>query len=82
MINLAGSFLYVRDSKILMEPTSVNALSTGIIAFVTIIGVMFGIYYNLKTTNTSTSYIMLFEVLFVISVGLVASWIKGGMENE
>ena len=65
-----------------MNTDQVNALSTSVIAFVTIIGLMVGFYYNLKATKTSILYIILFELLFVAAVWLFTSWVKGGMKNE
>jgi len=65
-----------------MNAEDINALSTSVIAFVAIIGLMVGLYYNLKATDTSIAYIIVFELLFVVAVWLFTSWIKGGMKNE
>ena len=65
-----------------MNAEDINALSTSVIAFVTIIGLMVGFYYNLKATNTAIVYIIFFELLFVVAVWLFTSWIQGGMKNE
>jgi len=65
-----------------MNAENISALSTSIIAFVTIIGLMVGFYYNLKATNTAIIYIIAFELLFIVAVWLFTSWVKGGMKNE
>ncbi len=43
-----------------MESDEIGALSEAVIAFVTIIGLMVGFYYNLKISNTGFWYIILF----------------------
>lgn len=63
-----------------METEEIIALSESIIAFVTIIGLMVGFYYNLKTSNTGIWYIILFESSFVIAISLFASWVRGEMK--
>ena len=65
-----------------MIAEDIGALSTSVIAFVIIIGLMVGFYYNLKATNTPIAYIIVFELLFIVAVWLFTSWIKGGMKNE
>ena len=51
-----------------METNKVNALSTATIAFVTILGLMIGFYYNLTTTDTKVLYILILEIIMIISV--------------
>lgn len=53
-----------------MRTDKLNALSTATIAFVTIIGLMVGFYYNLKESNTGSINIIILESLFVISIYL------------
>jgi len=65
-----------------MEANKINALSTAVIAFVTIIGLMFGFYYNLKAAGTKSLYIAFFELLIIIAIWLFVSWIRGGIKNE
>ncbi len=59
-----------------MKSNSLSAISTAVIAFVTIIGLMFGFYYNLKIMNVKIAYISMFELFFVISIWLFTSRIK------
>ena len=59
-----------------MEANNINALSTATIAFVTIIGLMFGFYYNLKISNTNFWRIIFLELLFIIALGLFIIWMK------
>ena len=66
-----------------MKPNELNALSTAVIAFVTVIGVLVGLYYNLKTFKFETLYIMFIELLFLIALSLFIFWIKrGGIKDE
>lgn len=65
-----------------MKAGSIGALSTSVIAFVTVVGLMVGLYYDLKSTNTLLQHIILLELLFLLAVALFTSWIKGGIENE
>ena len=44
-----------------MDSHQISAISTSVIAFMTIIGLMFGFYYNLRTTNTRILHIIIFE---------------------
>ena len=50
-----------------MNSDKISAISTAVIAFVTIIGLMIGFYYNLKSSNTKVLYILIFELLILIS---------------
>jgi len=59
-----------------MDSHQISAISTSVIAFMTIIGLMFGFYYNLRTTNTRILHIIIFEALFLVSVWLFILWIK------
>lgn len=76
------AFYRLGDAIMNMKAENVSALSTSVIAFVTIIGLMAGFYYSLRATNTTLFYIIAFELLFVVAVWLFTSWIKGGMKNE
>ncbi|MBI2499010.1 hypothetical protein HYV88_02095 [Candidatus Woesearchaeota archaeon] len=57
-----------------MKAEKISALATSTIAFVTIIGLMVGFYYNLKSSNINIFYIIIFELLFVLAIGLFISW--------
>ena len=65
-----------------MNPNDINALATSVIAFITIIGLMFGFYYNLKTFNIKLNYILVFELLFVIAISFFISGVRGVMKDE
>ena len=64
-----------------MNTHKITSLSTAVIAFVTTIGLMFGLYYNLKFFNTNLIYIIIFELLFIFALFLFISWIRGGIEK-
>ena len=65
-----------------MQSNKINALAMAVVAFVTVIVAMFGFYYNLKTSETHLGWILVFELLFLVAVGIFVSWVKGGMKNE
>ncbi len=57
-----------------MKADQLNALSSTVIAFVTLVGLMVGLYFNLKET-TPIRYILIFEGLFLIAVVCVIVWV-------
>lgn len=59
----------------------INTISTAIIAYVTMVGLMSGLYFNLKALNISLIYILLFETIFIFSIWLFISWIKIKVKN-
>lgn len=65
-----------------MNSSNINALATSVIAFVTIIGLMFGFYYNLKIFNVKTISVVLLELIFVIIIWLFISGVRGVIKNE
>ena len=65
-----------------MDYHQIHALSTSVIAFVTVIGLMVGFYYNLRVTDTPLGYIIVFELLFILAVVLFTSWVKGVIIDE
>lgn len=60
-----------------MNSENVNALSTSVIAFVTIIG----FYYNLISSNIGIFYILVLQVLFLIMIFLFLLKVKYSLEN-
>ena len=64
-----------------MKSGDINALATSVIAFITVIGLMVGFYYNLKTANIKLYEILFYELLFIIAISLCILWIRGVMEN-
>ena len=65
-----------------MKAEKVGALATSVIAFVTIIGLMVGFYYNLKSSNIKVLYIIIFEFIFILATWLFISWIRGEINEE
>jgi len=65
-----------------MKAEKVGALATSVIAFVTIIGLMVGFYYNLKSSNVKFLYILIFEFLFILAIWLFISWMRGETNEE
>lgn len=57
-----------------MKAETVNALSSAVIAFVTIVGLLVGLYFNLKET-TKFHYILIFELLLIIAVLFIVAWL-------
>ena len=66
----------------IMDPDSLGALSTSVIAFVAIISLMFGFYYNIKTANTRMSHIITLELLFIIALGLFVMRMKWRIDTK
>ena len=64
-----------------MNPDNINALSTAVLAFVTILGLMVGFYYNLRTSGITLTWIIVWELLFLAIVWFFTSWVKGGMKH-
>lgn len=65
-----------------MNADKINALSTAIIAFATILGLITALYYYLESFQTKTLYIWMFEILIVISIVAFIILIERGMEDE
>ena len=65
-----------------MKFEKLNALSTFIIAFVTLIAFMVGFYYNLRSSNIRIFYILVFELIFIVITILLTSWVQNGLEIE
>ena len=65
-----------------MKSDNVNTISTALISFITIIGLMVGFYYNAKSFNTNLIYIILFELMFILAVFIFILWIKRKIKND
>ena len=65
-----------------MDAEHINALSTAVIAFVTVIAATIGFYYNLKQTETITQNIIIVELIFIISVMIFVRWVRRKGEIE
>ena len=59
-----------------MDAENINAASTVVITFVTVIGAAVGFYYNLRQVGTSPRSILILEAIFFISVLFVIGWVK------
>ncbi len=46
-----------------MKIAILNAIATGLVAVATILGLMAGFYYNLKSTGISIIYIVAWEII-------------------
>ncbi len=57
-----------------MKTDQLNALSSTVIAFATIVGLMGGLYFNLRGT-TPIRYILILEGLFAIAVACTIVWV-------
>ena len=64
-----------------METEKINAIATSIVAFVTVIGLMIGFYYNAKSFNSGIYTIILFELIFVIVILIFILWVERKMKN-
>ncbi len=51
-----------------MKTDEINTLSTAVVAYVAVLGLIWGLYYNMKSLNIGIIYIFLFQgiVLFII----------------
>lgn len=59
-----------------MTAESISALSTAVIAFVTIIVAMVGFYYNLKSAGLNLQKTLFFEGIFALTPLLFVLWVK------
>lgn len=59
-----------------MTAESISALSTAVIAFVTIIVAMVGFYYNLKLAGLNLQKTLFFEGIFTLTTLFFVLWIK------
>jgi len=53
----------------------VNAISTAVISFVTVIGLIIGFYYNLISRDTKLVNIIILEIFMLTMIGLFLIWI-------
>ncbi len=60
----------------------ISALSSAIIAFVTVLGLMVGLYYNLRATNTKLFDIFIFESIFIVTIFSIIVWLMHHMKEE
>lgn len=65
-----------------MQAEIINAISTSVIAFITLIASMFGFYYNLTSIGVQIVYIIVFELMFLGVVLIFMKWItRRGVAN-
>ena len=65
-----------------MKFDEVNAISTAVVSFATIIGLMAGFYFSMKDLNMGLVYILLFEFIFINIIILFVLWIRRKINNE
>ncbi|HLD15410.1 MAG TPA: hypothetical protein VJB94_02420 [Candidatus Nanoarchaeia archaeon] len=65
-----------------MDSDKINALSTAIIAFVTILGLAIGFYYNLKSANAKVLNIWVLELFLATIVLAFTIIIERNIKNE
>jgi len=65
-----------------MKFDEVNAISTAVVSFATIIGLMAGFYFSMIDLNMSLFYVVLFEFVFISIMILFVLWIKRKINNE
>lgn len=65
-----------------MQYDQINALSTAVIAFVTIIGLMTGFYYNLWASDVKALTIIMLEFLFLMMLWIFTIWTRRKIKHE
>ena len=64
-----------------MKTNQASTLSTAVIAFATVLGLMIGFYYNLKSSQTKILYIWILELLLLALIILLTKRVDEGIEN-
>lgn len=59
-----------------MKAEHLNALGSAVIACATVIGLMVGFYYNLRASKIRFIYIVVLELLFIITLGMITWWLR------
>jgi len=59
-----------------VKSNNLTALATAVIAFVTVLGSVSALYYNLRLVGIPLLTIMFFELLFLAIVVLFIWWVK------
>ena len=62
-----------------MQIDIINVISTAVIAFVTVLGSMFGFFYGLKNEGVSLLSRLVFELVFIIALWQFILWIRGDL---
>ena len=65
-----------------MQNEIINTVSTAVIAFVTILGSMFGFFYGLKSEGVSLLSRFAFESIFIIALWQFIIWVKGVLDGK
>ncbi len=65
-----------------MDASSINAMSTAVIAFITVIATMVGFYYNLQQVGTKLHNIIIWELVLIISIWAFIKWINERSKKE
>lgn len=64
-----------------MKIEFINALSTAVIAFVTVIATLVGFYYNLSATRVNLINIASLQILFLICLWQFIVWVTGEIDG-
>ena len=59
-----------------MELNELEAISTAVIAFITVLSLMVAFYYNLKSSRTKTEDIIFLELIIILTVIVFIKWIE------
>ncbi len=59
-----------------MELNELEAISTAVIAFITVLALMVAFYYNLKSSRTKTEDIIFLELIIILTVIVFIKWIE------
>jgi len=58
-----------------MELNELEAISTAVIAFITVLALMVAFYYNLKSSRTKTEDIIFLELIIILTVIVFIKWV-------
>lgn len=64
-----------------MEFDKVNALSTAVIAFATILGLVTALYYYLRSLETQELYIWTFEIIISVAITIFIVLVERRIEK-
>jgi len=69
-------------SRQLTKAERINALSSATMACAAVLGLMVGLYYNLKGTNTKLFDIFIFESMFIVVIISIIVWLIFHMQED
>ena len=65
-----------------MKPETVNALSSAVIAFVTVLGLMGWLYYNMRAFRVSLWIIIILEIILFSTILIYTSWVVNKLKTR